>query len=74
MPLDSEQQERLGKVYYKMMHELPYELEANELIAEAIRSYVSEHPDELAEFEEIVLPFEPQFHPSWYDPNGSTDY
>ena len=55
MPLDSEQQETLDEVYHKMMYELPYDLEANEVIAEAIRVYMVEHPSSIGEFKDIVL-------------------
>jgi len=65
---DFEQEQVLRRIFYKMFSELPYDIDANELIANAVIYHLREHPAQIPEFDEIVSSFEPQFRPDWYTP------
>ena len=68
MPLDNEQEQRLRTLFYKMHHELPYDIDSNALIGNTLIDYLRENPEQIEEFETIVLPYEPSFYPDWYTP------
>ena len=57
---DKDHEERIDLIFEVMLASQPYDCEANEIVAFAIKDFLTEHPDHIAEFEEWVLTFNPE--------------
>ena len=64
---DNEHQERIDVIFELMVQTQPYDCEANEVVAFAIKDFLTEHPDHLPDFEEWVLTFNPEEHTKCQD-------
>ena len=59
---DSEHTERIDLVFQIILSTQPYDCEANEVVANAIRDFLTDHPEYIGEFEEFVLTYDPEEH------------
>ena len=67
---DADHTETLQNLYDKMIYELPYDLTSNRAICDAlIWGHLAENPDKIEHFVEIISDFEPEFYPSWFNPD-----